>query len=215
MVVKSGRKLGITEAYWASLNEDKKLKWKVFSRVVALIGALIVTKTEVRSLDWCIAAMATLFSIFLIETQRTYSRYSIGLRKMLVRVSIGLGSWCAVFLGVIYFSQVAIFAIFSTFSSMQYSGETKYPELKLVFYVTIFFFGSLIGVLKAFRDLKVEDLIYHMPRRQLKRLLIQREFKVENIYAFAYFELGIVAITICYSSGVGMLLGGLVKLMVV
>lgn len=216
MEARLNRRLGITEAYWTGLSEDKKFKWKIFTRIITLITALTVTKSGILFLDWSVAATTTILSVLLIDTQRTYTRYSIKFRKILVRISIVLGAWCAVFLGVIYFSQVAIFAIASTLSSSpSINSDTKHQELKLVIYISVFFFGSLYGVLKSFRDLNIEELIYHVPRRQLKRLLIQRKFKANNFFSFAYFELGVIATTLVYSSGVGVLLGGVVKLMLI
>jgi hypothetical protein len=213
MTKKASKTLGITESYWTNLNEDKKLKWKIFSRLITMIAALAVTKSGIVILDWCIAVIATFLSIFLIETQRTYTRYSIEFRKTLIRISIALGSWCAVFLGIIYFSQIAILAMASTFSSMpDITTNTKYPELTLSVYLTVFFFASIYGILKVFRDLKIEELIYHIPRSQLKKFLIQRKFKAENFYSFAYFELSVIAIALLYSSGSGVLLEGIIKL---
>lgn len=171
-------------------------------------------KVGVPILDWSIAAIVTLLSMLLIDTQRTYTRYSIKFRKMLIRISITLGAWCAVFLGIIYFTQVAIFAIASTFSTMPYIGsDTKNQETRQIIYVIIFLLCSLFGVLKALRDLDIEGLIYRVPRQQLKRLLIRREFRADNFYSFAYFELGVIGVALFYSAGAGVLLGGFVKLL--
>lgn len=140
MADNSRKKLGITEGCWSGLTEDQKIIWKFFTRVLTFVGALAVTRTGVNYLDWIIAASMAAFSFLLIESQRSYTRYSMAMRKRLTRISISLGGACILFVGMMYFSQVAIFAIASTYTSMpppHVGGE--FQELKGVIYILIFF----------------------------------------------------------------------------
>jgi hypothetical protein len=111
MVKKNRKSLGITESYWAGLTEDQKIKWKLLTRILTFAGALAVTKTGVDYLDWIIAACMAAVSFLLIESQRSYARYSRTMRKILIRISVFLGGGCIFFVGLMYFSQVAIFAV--------------------------------------------------------------------------------------------------------
>lgn len=210
---KRRKKFGITENYWISLNEDQKLKWKLFSRIITFIGTLAVTKTGVYSIDCIITVISTACSFLLIESQRSYTRYSVGMRKRLVRLSILLGSWCVVFIGVIYFSQAAIFSLAATFSSMPFPrNDERYRELKNVLYLVVFACTGAYATIKIFRQLKFEELIYNLPRQQMKKLLIHKEFELKGFLGFAYFEVGAILMTICYSAVTASLVSGILAL---
>jgi hypothetical protein len=209
-----GRKnSGITESYWASLNEDQKLKWKLLSRTITFLGALAVTKTGIYYIDWIITALSTAISFLLIESQRSYTRYSPGMRKRLVRIIILLGSWCAAFIGIVYFSQAAIFSLAATFSSIPPpSMDDQHGELKNVFHLVLFACAGAYGTIKIFRQLKFEELIYHLPRQQMKKLLISKEFELKGLLGFVYFELGAILMTLCYSAITATVVSGILAL---
>jgi len=213
MVNNRRKKLGITESYWANLSEDQKIKWKLLSRTLTFLGALAVTKTGIYYIDWIIAACTAAFSFLLIESQRSYTRYSVGMRKRLTRISIALGAACILFVGIIYFSQAAIFSLASTFTSMPPpSTDGRYHELKSALYLLIFFCAGTFAVIKVFRQLNVMGLIYHLPRQQMIKLLVHKEFELEGLPGFACFELGVILATICYSGVAASLLSGVLAI---
>lgn len=213
MVKKNRKSLGITETYWAGLTEDQKIKWKLLTRILTFAGALAVTKTGVDYLDWIIAACMAAVSFLLIESQRSYARYSRTMRKILIRISVFLGGGCIFFVGLMYFSQVAIFAVASTYTSTPLpSVEGKYHELKSVIYLMVFFLVGVYAVIKVFRDLRVMDLIYNLPRKGLIRLLVHKEFELQGLPGFVCFELGVIIATICYSGLAASLLGGVLAI---
>lgn len=207
------KKLGITESYWASLNEDQKIKWKLLSRILTFIGALAVTKTGVNYIDWLLAACTAAFSFLLIESQRSYTRFSVGMRKTLVRISISLGASCILFAGIIYFAQVAVFSLANSFTSMPpLSPSEKHYELKSAFYLLIFFCAGITAVVKVFRKLNIMELTYHLPRQQMIKLLVHKEFETEGLPGFIRFELGIIFATICYSGVSASLISGALEI---
>lgn len=213
MINKSMKKLGITESYWTSLTEDQKIRWKLFGRILTFVGALAVTKTGIYYIDWAIAACTTAFSFLLIESQRSYARYSVSMRKNLTRISIVLGRACVLFAGLIYFSQVAIFSVASTYTSMPPPNvDGKFHELKGGIYFLIFFFAATFAIIKVFRDLNIMELIFHLPRRAMIKLLVHKEFGLEGLPGFACFELGVIVVTICYSGLIASLLSGVVSI---
>jgi hypothetical protein len=85
---------GITEPCWVSLTEDQRIKWKYFSRLVALIGALFVTKTGNAYFDWLLMAITSIFFIAVIESQRSYSRLTTQAQHQICHRSWLLGSCC-------------------------------------------------------------------------------------------------------------------------
>lgn len=79
-------------------------------------------------------------SFLLIESQCCYARYSRAMRKVQTRISVSLGGGCIYFIGLMCFSQVAIFAMVSTYTLTPLSSvEGKYYELKGVIYLVVFF----------------------------------------------------------------------------
>ncbi|TPG84752.1 hypothetical protein [Pseudomonas mandelii] len=213
MVNNHRRKFGITERYWTSLSEDQKIKWKLLSRTLTFLGALAVTKTGINYIDWVIAACIATFSFLLIESQRSYTRYSIGMRKKLTRISIASGVACIFFVGIIYFSQAAVFSLASTFTSMPPPhSDDKYHELRSAFQLLIYFCAGIYGIVKAFRKLNIIELIYRLPRQQMIKLLIHKEYELEGFYGFICFEIGVILAAICYSSVAATLIGGVLEI---
>ncbi|RMQ96173.1 hypothetical protein ALP94_02590 [Pseudomonas savastanoi pv. glycinea] len=200
MIERRKNSFGITEVHWSSLNEDQKLKWRMLSRIITFLAAYAVTKTGAFFVDGLIAVASTALSALLIETQRSYSRYSVRMRKRLVRITIFLGSWCIAMAGVVLFAQVSFFSLVSSFSSMPMpSIDGRHQELKTAFYIAIFIVACAYAIIKVFRDLKFEELIYHLPRQQMKKLLIRRSFELEGVCGFACFELAAILLTVCYA----------------
>lgn len=98
------RCVGITESYWSVLDEDRRIFWKVFCRILLICAALFVKKTGVQYFDWLVGAATALLSMLVIESQRSYRRYSPKIRKNIIRIVIFLGSWSVALLGVTIFS---------------------------------------------------------------------------------------------------------------
>lgn len=213
MVYKRRKNIGITESYWSGLNEDHKIKWKVVGRIITFFGALAVAKTGIFYIDCLIAACASAFSFLLIESQRSYARFSVGMRKALTKISIVLGGACILFVGIMYFAQVAIFALASTYTSLPTpKAGGQYYEFRSAIYLLIFLCAWIIAVVRVFRKLNIIDLIYHLPRQQMIKLLIHKQFELEGVAGFACFELGVIVATICYSGIVSTLLSGVLAI---
>jgi len=213
MVYKRRKNIGITEAYWSGLSEDQKIKWKVLGRILTFLGALAVAKTGIFYVDCVIAVCTSAFSFLLIESQRSYARFSVDMRKFLTRISIVLGGACILFVGIMYFAQVAIFSLASTYTSMSPpSTNGKYYELRSALYILIFFCAWVFAVIKVFRQLKIMDLIYQLPRQQMIKLLVHKQFELEGVAGFACFELGVIIATICYSGIVSTVLSSVLAI---
>ena len=213
MGYKLRKNIGITESYWSGLSEDQKIKWKVVGRIITLFGALAVTKTGFFYVDCVIAACTSAFSFLLIESQRSYARFSVGMRKILTRISIVLGGACILFVGIMYFAQVAIFSLASTYTSMSPpSTDGQYYELRSALYLLFFLCAWIFAVIKVFRKLNIMDLIYRLPRQQMIKLLVHKQFELEGIAGFACFELGVIITTICYSGIVSAVLSSVLAI---
>lgn len=209
MRVKRRRNIGITEEYWSSLNEDKKFVWKVVSKIITIFGAWFVTKTGVAFLDGIIAACTSAFSFMLIESQRSHARYSVKMRKNIIRLTVALGVWGIFLAGALYFLEMVIFSLVHAFATTRFplvSGQ--YGELWVVCLVVMMFLIVFYAVVKLFRDLDVIGLIYHLPRQRLSRLMVYKEFELRGGPGFVFFELSVVLVAICYSGVFSVLVSG-------
>jgi hypothetical protein len=57
-----------------------------------------------------------------------------------------------------------------------------------VMLVLLLFTAPLAGV-KAWRGLKMSELVFDLPKRSLKRLVLQRKYVADTFATFAHFEL--------------------------
>jgi len=198
------RKLtGITENYWNELHEDKRLFWKLLTRTLGLFSGIIVTKTGITSIDWILGSFATLFPMLVIESQRSYKKFSPKLRKSIVRLCIFLGSWSIALLGIAFFTQIGFVVVVGQLGSVHLPRiEGLSSEFIDFTYLTFFVVMPSIAVLKTFRETEFEKLIYHLPNDGLRKLLIYRPFDANNLFLFAYFELVVMGVCYMYSSTV-------------
>lgn len=190
---------GVTEEYWGALDEDHRFKWKLFNRAITFAGALIVTKTGLNYVDWILAAVAALLPMLLIESQHSYRRFSSRLRKHIVRFFISLGTWCLVVLGMAYFIQVGLISIVNVFIPMVGASQAVViNNISPLALVLIFAVCGIFAMVRVFKDLGFWDLIYHLPRQQLKKLLVYKVFKADCFALFAWFEITVVLVGFLY-----------------
>jgi hypothetical protein len=198
---------GITEAFWSTLSEDRRLAWKYCSRAIGLLIALLVVKTGNAYVDWSLTAVTAIFLMIAIETQRSYSKLSPRLRKANIRFLIFLGSWGITFAGIVYFSQTAFVAGARVFAhEVSPALGREHHVLTPYVLLAIFAIALPVAVIRVFRQLRIEQLIYHMPRERLKNLLIRRPYKATSFAEFAYVELVMLFVCFMYASIVAALL---------
>lgn len=194
---------GITEPCWSSLSEDQRVSWKYFSRIVAVVGAFFVTKTGSPYVDWPLVALTAIFLVIVIETQRSYSRLSPKFRKRSVRIAIFLGSWGITILGVAMFSQVGLVSAATVLSNEVLPSLHKSTDpLVQAIMVGGFLVAVPIALIRSFRQLHFEELIYTLPRNGLKRLLVFKQPKATSFPVFAYMELSTLLVCLVYASSV-------------
>lgn len=195
--------LGITESIWANLSEDQRFTWKFASRFAAAIGAYFVVKTGIDWFDWTLGTITGLFLLNFIESQRSYSKQTPVRRKRKVRVAIFLGSWGIAIFGIAYFPQVALSATAPIFSREVLPALKQSTSVYFQLVVMVSFTAALfVAIFRTFRNLQVEELIYHLPRRGLKKLLVMRQHKATDFWQFALIELLALAVCLVYASSV-------------
>lgn len=202
------RGYGITEKYWKSLNEDQKLYWNIGSRAVAFILGFFVTKTGIKFFDYCASYITIFLPLLIIQSQRSYNGFSRRMRRLVIGTAVNMTAWGVVAVGVPVFAYAAFAAAVSTLQTTPMPfADTPHAEIKLAVIFAVMAFLMFYTAIKMYRDLQVEELIYHLPKRQIKRLLVRRELKVHNFPTFAVFELGAVGFGYLYCDLVAKLVG--------
>lgn len=190
---------GVTEDYWSTLHEDKKFRWRIFSRGFAFFATFAVSKIGLWYLDLALSLFVTFVTMFVIESQRAYSKYSPAFRKAITRLMMFFGAWSVTVLGVFFFAFIAISAGGATLSGMDLPRFVNgASDTQAIFLLVIFAILMIFAVIKNFRDLKMEELIHTVPKQQLKRLLVRKEFKAEIFPFFAYFEIVVIVVACMY-----------------
>lgn len=195
------RCLGITEPFWTTLSEDQRIIWKFSSRAIGIALALLVVKTGRPYLDWCIATVTAIFFMIAIETQRSYSKLNPRLRKACIRVIIFMGTWGIAVLGIAYFSQAVLLAcaqVFANEISPNIGPDGSRPSAYIL--VLAFLFAMPVAIIRVFRQLRITELIYHLPRQGLKNLFMHRLHKATSFSTFAHAELVLMLICLMYAS---------------
>ena len=204
---------GITENCWSSLTEDKRIAWKYFSRLVAIVASFFVTKTGNAYFDWAVFAITAIFFLIVIETQRSYSKITPQFRKQSIRVAIFLGSWSVAVFGIAIFAQVALVAVVGVLSTevTPILNQNSNAGVKLVVWSS-FLVAMYISIIRTFRELRFEELIYDLPRNGLKHLLIYKQPKATTFALFAFMELSTLLVCLFYSSSVAEIAKVIIKL---
>jgi hypothetical protein len=194
---------GITEPCWAVLPEDKRFFWKFFSRGISLVAACFISKTHHVIIDWSLTALTALFLLLVIETQRSYSRFSPRLRKNCVRGAIAMGSGAVAIFGVALIAQVGAGVILGAFNDMLINGLPRQAnDFTRVMTLAIFVIASSVAVMRVTRQIGFEELIYHLPRNSLKKVFIYDRPKATSFPMFACIELSVLVVTFLYASSV-------------
>lgn len=214
MVKKQRSNMGITEEYWAGLSEDKRLLWKGFCAVFTFFGAFFVVKTGVVYFDFLMALIASLFRWLVIESQRSRSRYSDKMRKMIARFTVSLGVWSVFLVGMLYFMNSVIFAIASTASTTNFPMlEARYGVGAKVGILVAVFLVGIYAAFRVFRDLNLMEAFYALPRELLIRLIVLRRFDFNGGLGFIRFELGLMVWTVFTVAAISIMASGVFDLL--
>jgi hypothetical protein len=193
-------KPGITEGYWSLMSEDRKLCWELFTRALAIVAAWFVAKTGVTAIDWVIGALTAYTPLLIIRSQRSFRKYSKGGRKRLVGAVVFLGSTGAAVLGVLYFGIAFLSAVFQTYATEVAPLWHRSGSFGATFMLGAFLIAGPIAGAKVWRDLKLGEVIFDLPKRLLKRLVLQRKYVADKFITFAHFELTVQVLGFAYAS---------------
>jgi hypothetical protein len=193
-------KRGITEDYWSLMSEDRKLGWELFTRCLAIVAAWFVVKTGVTAIDCVVAAFAGFTPLFIIRSQRSFRKYSKNIRKRLLGEIVFLGGTGAAVLGLLYFGIALLSSVAQTYATdVAPFRHRADPLMANVMLVLLLFTAPLAGV-KAWRGLKMSELVFDLPKRSLKRLVLQRKYVADTFATFAHFELSAQIVGFAYAS---------------
>ncbi|KHM46727.1 hypothetical protein PL71_14475 [Pseudoalteromonas distincta] len=206
---------GLTEKIWSSIDEDKKIKWRFFSVVTAVIGVLLIEKSGNEYFDWFLKLLTTIFLFAVIHTQRSYSKITPKLRKFNTKVAIILGTWAIVVFGLAIYLQVIIVVSAQVFlhetENMMNQGLSQYYQITLLI---VFLVVIPIATINTYKSLKINDLIFHLPKAGLFKLLARREPKASTFIEFAYLELAAIILCLIYFSSIAVVARSFIDLII-
>lgn len=197
---------GITEEFWSkTVSDDAKMLWRVGSRGVTFLAALLLPKTGLQVLDIVVAVLTALIPLLVIETHRAYSKFSPGFLTRVIKVCVNGTSIALACLGLVVYAAIVapvvsgvgkmFFMEYSrTFNAHEPAAQVRYW---LFFGATVF--AVVFAVLKNFRELKIVELVYHLPRAQVERLMKARPLRASNWLEFAGFELCVLIASFFYT----------------
>jgi hypothetical protein len=193
-------KRGITEEYWGLMSEDRKLGWELLTRMLAIVLALFVTKTGVTAIDWAIGAFTGFTPLIILRSQRSFRKYSESVRKRLLGAVVFLGSSGTIVLGLLYFGIALLSGVFQTYATEVAPLRHRPDPIAANVMLGMLLIAAPIAGVKVWRNLKLGELIFALPKRLLKRLVLQRKYVTDNFFTFAHFELSVQILGFIYAS---------------
>ncbi|QEN50992.1 hypothetical protein CLA18_14315 [Pseudomonas protegens] len=198
---------GITEEFWSKgVTDDAKMMWRVGSRGVTFLAALLLPKTGFKVVDIAVGVLTMLIPLLVIETQRAYSKFSPGFLAWVIRISVFASGVAMASLGlVVYFGVVMplVSAVgmhfFQQSASLQSQGQSGVELIGFWWMAAVTGFAVVYAVFKNFRETKVFEIVYHLPRNGVRQLMQERPLRASNWPMFVWFELCVLIASFFYT----------------
>lgn len=199
---------GITEAFWSQqVSDDAKMLWRVGSRGITFLAALLLPKTGLKALDISVAVLTALIPLLVIETHRAYSKFSPGFLAAVIRVCVNGTSLAVACLGLLIYIGVvapvvsAIGSVFFLEGVRSFNGQGAGPleQVFLGVFAVVVLLAVVVAVLRNFRELNIFELVYRLPRAQVEWLMTQRPMRASNWGMFVWFELCVLIASFVYT----------------
>ncbi|AMZ70454.1 MULTISPECIES: hypothetical protein [Pseudomonas] len=97
-----------------------------------------------------------------------------------------------------FFIQVGLISTVNVFISMVGSSQAAVDKISPLALVLIFAVCGVVAMVRVFKELGFWELIYHLPHRQLKKLLVYKVFKADCFALFAWFEITVILVGFLY-----------------
>ncbi|WP_210713494.1 hypothetical protein [Pseudomonas sp. MWU349] len=198
---------GITEEFWSKgVTDDAKMMWRVGSRGVTFLAALLLPKTGFKTVDIGVGVLTMLIPLLVIETQRAYSKFSPGFLAWVIRISVFASGVAMASLGlVVYFGVVMplVSAVgmlfFQQSASLQFQGHRGMEQVGFWWMAAVTGFAVMYAVVKNFRETKVFEIVYHLPRNGVRQLMQERPLRASDWPMFVWFELCVLIVSFLYT----------------
>ncbi|KTC32825.1 hypothetical protein AO265_21640 [Pseudomonas sp. ABAC61] len=198
---------GITEEFWSKgVSDDAKMLWRVGSRGVTFLMALLLPKTGFRAVDIGVGVLTMLIPLLVIETQRAYSKFSPKFLDRVIRLSVFATGVAMASLGLVVYFGVVMPVVstvgihfFQQSASFQLQGQDG-VEVAGFWWMAAVTGGAVVyAVFKNFRETQVFEIVYHKPRSGVRQLMQDRPLRVSNWPMFVWFELCVLIASFLYT----------------
>ncbi|RBJ86180.1 hypothetical protein C3L29_003720 [Pseudomonas sp. MWU12-2534b] len=198
---------GITEEFWSKgVTDDAKMMWRVGSRGVTFLAALLLPKTGFKVVDIAVGVLTMLIPLLVIETQRAYSKFSPGFLAWVVRISVFASGVAMASLGLVIYAWVvgpvvSVVGLAFFQQAVSLGGHGNKGVALFVFWCIAIFtaMGVIHAVIKQFREMKIFELVYHLPRNRMEWLMQGRPLRARDWPMFVWFELCVLITSFLYT----------------
>lgn len=198
---------GITEDFWSKgVSDDAKMLWRVGSRGVTFLMALLLPKTGFRAVDIGVGVLTMLIPLLVIETQRAYSKFSPKFLDRVIRLSVFATGVAMASLGLVVYFGVVMPVVstvgihfFQQSASFQLQGQDGVEVAGFWWMAAVTGCAVVYAVFKNFRETQVFEIVYHKPRSGVRQLMQDRPLRVSNWPMFVWFELCVLIASFLYT----------------
>ncbi|WP_221624097.1 hypothetical protein, partial [Burkholderia sp. Bp8998] len=129
-----------------------------------------------KNADRFIGAFAGFTPLIILRSQRSFRKYSETVRKRLLAAVVFLGSTGTTVLGLLYFGIVFLSGVLQTYATEVAPLRHRPDPIVANVMLGMLLIAAPIAAVKVWRDLKLGELIFDLPKRLLKRLVLQRKY---------------------------------------
>lgn len=191
----------VTQDYWDRFHEDHRLGWKGFIRIFAILIMYPIEKTGNIYFDLFVSLLIASISLLIIESQRNYNKYSVGLRKFAIRLLIKGSSILIALAGISLYCLIFVIVGFVIFEVMfKEAIANSVDEINQLLLLFVFFAAMAIATVKHLKEKQVLRYLCEYPKQFLSKVFIKQLFKAKNFYSFAIFESSVILISYLVAS---------------
>ena len=198
---------GITEEFWSKgVTDDAKMLWRLGSRGMTFLAALLLPRTGFKGVDIAVGVLTMLIPLLVIETQRAYSKFSPGFLARVIRACVFASGIATACLGLlIYFGIVLPLVSGIGLHFFQQSLSLNQIQHTTVQLMMFWWMAGVTGValvysvVSNFRQTKIFQIVYHLPRNKVQELMCGRPLRASNWPMFVWFELSVLVVSCLYT----------------
>ncbi|MGE8354097.1 MAG: hypothetical protein ACN6P5_26555 [Pseudomonas protegens] len=198
---------GITEAFWSKgVTDDGKMLWRVGSRGMTFLAALLLPRTGFKGVDIAVGVLTMLIPLLVIETQRAYSKFSPDFLAWVIRACVFASGIAMSCLGLLIYFGIVLPLVsgigmyfFQQGTSLNGHQQNAVELVGFWWMAGVTVVALMFAVVSNFRETKIFEIVYHLPRSKVEELMVGRPLRASNWPMFVWFELSVLVVSCLYT----------------